>query len=105
MDDLAKLGIKVDASDAGSASTLLDKLTKSADGTATSVETLESGFKKLMIVLGPAVVAGALVRVASHAFELQESFVRLSEVAGTLPSQMAALDLPSRLAGTSLDSV
>lgn len=105
MDDLAKLGIKVDASEAGTAAQLMDKLTASAKGTATSAELVETAFTKLMQVLGPAAVAKYLYDTAAAAVNLQDEYVRLSEVAGTLPSTMQALDLPARLAGTSLDSV
>jgi hypothetical protein len=104
-DDLAKLGIKVDAGDADVAAQLLDKLTKAADGTASSGELLMEGFKKMMVVLGPAALAGAMLATVRSATELQERYVRLSEVAGTTAANMAGLDLPARLAGTSLDSV
>lgn len=105
MDDLASLGVKVDASDVGEATKLLDKFVGSAGKTTSSVALMEEGFKKLLIILGPAAIAGALAGMVNQAIKLQESYVRLSEIAGTLPSQIAALDLPARLAGTSLDSV
>lgn len=105
MNDIAQLGLKVDSSEAGIASSVLDKLTSSAKGTATSAELLQSGFTKLMLILGPAALAGAFATAISNAIKLQDQYVRLSEIAGTTASMMSAFDLPARLSGTSLDTV
>lgn len=103
--DLATLAIKVDSVEAKLATLELEKLENQGKKTAASADLLETGFKKLMVVLGPAALAAGITAAVMGSVKLEESYVRLAEVAGTTSAMMSAMDLPARLAGTSLDTV
>jgi hypothetical protein len=105
MSDIAELTLKIDSSSGDVAHQILDKLASSAKGTETSFDTLATAGGKLAVVLGPAALAGAFALMVKSAVELQDHYVRLSEIAGTTASQIGAMDLPARLSGTSLDAV
>lgn len=105
MNDIAQLGLRIDSLEAKVAAANLDTLASSSKNAETSALLLEKSFAKLAIVLGPAVLAGAFANSISNAIKLQDSYVRLSEVAGTTASMFSSFDLSARLAGVSLDSV
>lgn len=105
MNDIAELTVKINSEDAKTASANLDQLAKSGKGAADSSAVMQSAFERLAIVLGPTALAGAIAIAVKGSIELQESWVRLSEIAGTTSEKISSLDLPARLAGTSLDAV
>lgn len=105
MSDIAELTIKINADNAAQATELLSKLTNGSKAAADGASMLEGATNKLAVVLGPTVLAGSLAIAVKGALALGESYVRLSEIAGTTSSAMSALDLPARLAGTSMDAV
>jgi hypothetical protein len=105
MTDVAELSLRIDSLEARVAKADLDKLAAAGKTTAASADLLASAFSRLMVILGPAALAAAFVSSVKGALALQESYVRLSEVAGTTAAMMSAFDLPARLAGTSLDTV
>lgn len=105
MNDIAELTLRINSLEANQAAAALDKLQASGKGAAQTASLLEGAFNKLMAVLGPTALAYGLYRAVSGALELQASFVKLAEVAGTTSSMISAMDLPARLAGVSLDTV
>jgi hypothetical protein len=105
VNDIAELTLKVNSLEAKLAKLDLDKLTESGKAAGAMAELLEIGFKKLVEVLGPIAMGAAFLATIKHSIELQSSFARLAEVAGTTASKMSGFDIPARLAGTSLDTV
>jgi hypothetical protein len=105
MNDIAELTIKINSIEAELARRRLDSLEKQSKETAGSAALLEHAYAKLMRVLGPAALAGAFALAVRSAINLQDQYVRLSEIAGTTATRMAAFDLASRKSGTSMEAV
>lgn len=105
MNDIAELTLRVQSLEAQIAKDRLDGLEKQGNKTAKSADLMEAAFAKLMKILGPAYLAHRFIQTTKHAYELQESYVRLAEIAGTTSEAIGSLDLPARLAGTGLESV
>lgn len=105
MNDIATLTLKIDSLEAKLAKVELDNLTKAGKETALMTDLLESGFKRLMAVLGPAALIAVVIQTIKHVTELQAQYVKLSEVAGTTAATISGFDEPARLAGVGLDSV
>lgn len=105
MTDIAELALKVDSIEAKQAKQDLDNMTASGDKLGKSVDSLHASYGKLVAILGTGGLALAFVSSIKHALELQEQYVRLSEVAGTTASAISGFDLPARLSSTSLDTV
>lgn len=105
MADIAELVIKVDATDPESAQKVLDRLAASGDKAAGSADAMEASFSRAMRVLGPSAMGAVMAVAIKNAIDLQDQYVRLSEVAGTTASRMSAFSLSAKLSGTSMEAV
>lgn len=105
MSDIATLTLKIDSLEARVAKKDLEDLEAQGKKNVTSAGALGDEFKKLAAIMGPAALATGFALAVKSSIELEEHYVRLSEIAGTTAAMMSAMDLPARLAGTSLDTV
>lgn len=105
MNDIAELTLRINSLEAKVAKQDLENLSKSGKETSQSAALLENAFAKLMRILGPAALGAAFKAAVGSAIHLGDSYVRLSEIAGTTAERMAAFDLSARLSGTTLDTV
>lgn len=105
MIDVANLILKIDSGDVAGARAELAKFAAQSSDTEKASDRLQAGWKRLAVVAGPAVLGAAFASALKGAVDLQDQYVRLSEIAGTTASVISSLDLPARLSGTSLESV
>lgn len=105
MNDIADLTLRINSLEAKQATRDLNDLEKQGAKTSKTAGDMEESWKKLAKVLGPAVVVAAIAEAVKSAVHLMESYVRLSEVAGTTAEKMSSFALVARLSGTSMDAI